>query len=83
MSSENWYVSSLIVQAKPEKLAKVKQTLLALGQTEIHGEKVEEGKLVVVMESTVQAELVERMEQIKDIDGVIVVSLIANYVDEK
>ena len=51
--------------------------------TEIHGEKAEEGKLVVVMESDFQPTLVEQMEMIKEIDGVIVVSLIYSHQDEQ
>lgn len=79
----NWYVCSLVVQARPEKLDSVKTALLAMPLTEIHGEKPEEGKLVVVMESDFQRTLVEQMEQIKDIDGVIVVSLIYSHQDEQ
>lgn len=79
----NWYVCSLVVQARPEKLASVKKALLAMPYTEIHGEKAEEGKLVVVMESDFQPTLVEQMEMIKEIDGVIVVSLIYSHQDEQ
>lgn len=79
----NWYVCSLIVQVKPAKLASVKQALLARPYTEIYAEKPEEGKLVVVLESGYQPDLVERMEQIKELDGVIVVSLIYSQQDEQ
>lgn len=82
-SSDNWYVCSLVVQARPEKLAQVKAALQALPNTEIHGEKAEEGKLVVVLEADFQPDLVDRMEHIKDIDGVIVVSLIYSQQDEQ
>ncbi|QGM80091.1 chaperone NapD [Otariodibacter oris] len=79
----NWYLCSLVVQAKPEKLDSIKATLLSMPNTEIHGEKPEEGKLIVVIESDFQPQLVEQMESIKDIDGVIVVSLIYSHQDEK
>lgn len=75
-STDNWYVCSLVVQVKPNKLAGVKAALNALPNTEIYAEKPEEGKLVVVLAADYQPILVERMEQMKDIDGVIVVSLI-------
>ncbi len=81
--SENWYVCSLVVQVKPEKLPQVKEQLLAIPYTEIHGEKPEEGKLVVTMESDVQLALADRIDQVKDISGVIIVSLISNYIDEQ
>lgn len=79
---DNWYVASLVVQVKQTKLATVKQHLMQQVGTEIHTENREEGKLVVVMESHFQPELVERMEAIKEIDGVVAVSLVYSYQDE-
>lgn len=81
--SENWYVCSLVVQAKPEKLEEVKAEILAIPYTEIHAEKAEEGKLVVTIESNVHLALSDRIDQVKDIKGVIAVSLISNYIDEQ
>ncbi|MFA9500370.1 chaperone NapD [Mannheimia sp. E30BD] len=80
---ENWYVCSLVVQAKPEKLEEVKAEILNIPYTEIHGEKPEEGKLVVTIESNVHLALSDRIDQVRDIKGVIVVSLISNYIDEQ
>ena len=45
--NENWYVCSIVVQARPEKLNQVKEAILAISTAEIHGEKSDEGKLVV------------------------------------
>ncbi|TYG34439.1 reductase [Lonepinella koalarum] len=81
--SENWYVCSLVVQAKPTKLEQVKADILAIPHTEIHAEKREEGKLVVTIESDRQLTLADRIDKVKEINGVIVVSLIANYLDEQ
>lgn len=81
--SSNWYVCSLVVQAKPEKLEQVKADILKIPHSEIHGVKAEEGKLVVTIESDVQLALADRIDEVKDIDGVIVVSLISNYIDEQ
>lgn len=81
--NENWYVCSLVVQARPEKLAQVKADILAIPTAEIHGEKPEEGKLVVTLESNRQLALADLIDEVKDISGVIVVSLISNYLDEK
>lgn len=81
--SSNWYVCSLVVQAKPEKLEQVKADILKIPYSEIHGVKEEEGKLVVTIESDVQLALADRIDEVKDIDGVIVVSLISNYIDEQ
>ena len=76
--NENWYVCSIVVQARPEKLNQVKEAILA-----IPTEKSDEGKLVVTLESNRQLALADLMDEIKDIPGVIVVSLISNYLDEK
>ncbi|WP_439240572.1 chaperone NapD [Lonepinella sp. BR2474] len=81
--SENWYVCSLVVQAKPAKLAQVKADILAIPHTEIHAENAREGKLVVTIESDRQLALADRIDDVKEINGVIVVSLIANYLDEQ
>ncbi|MEG9487819.1 chaperone NapD [Mannheimia indoligenes] len=81
--NENWYVCSLVVQAKPEKLEDVKAEILNIPYTEIHGEKPEEGKLVVTIESDVHLALSDRIDQVRDIKGVIVISLISNYIDEQ
>lgn len=78
----NWYVCSLVVQARPEKLDNVSATLRKMPYTEIYAEKREEGKLVVVLEADFQPDLVARMNEIKEIDGVIVVSLIYSQQDE-
>ncbi|EIJ69168.1 MULTISPECIES: chaperone NapD [Pasteurellaceae] len=82
-NQDNWYVCSLIVQARPEKMEQVKKAILALPGTEIHAEKIEDGKLVVVMEASHQPELANKIDKVKDISGVIVVSLIYNYLDEQ
>lgn len=81
--NENWYVCSLVVQVRPEKLAQVKAGIAAIPTAEIHGEKPEEGKLVVTLESDRQLALADLIDKVKDINGVIVVSLISNYLDEK
>ncbi|EXI61427.1 reductase [Mannheimia granulomatis] len=81
--NENWYVCSLVVQARPDRLDAVKAEILNIPFTEIHGEKAEEGKLVVTIESNVHLALSDRIDKIKDIKGVIVVSLISNYIDEQ
>ena len=67
----------------PEKLSQVKADILAIPTAEIHGEKPEEGKLVVTLESSRQLALADLIDEVKDISGVIVVSLISNYLDEK
>lgn len=80
--SESWYVCSLVVQAKPAKLEQVKADILKIPHAEIHGEKSEEGKLVVTLESDQHLALSDLIDEVKNVNGVIVVSLISNYIDE-
>lgn len=81
-TSENWYVCSLVVQAKPAKLEQVKADILNIPHAEIHGEKTEEGKLIVTLESDRHLALSDLIDEVKNVNGVIVVSLISNYMDE-
>lgn len=80
--SESWYVCSLVVQAKPAKLEQVKADILKIPRAEIHGEKPKEGKLVVTLESDRHLALSDLIDEVKNVSGVIVVSLISNYIDE-
>lgn len=81
--NKNWYVCSLVVQTKPAKLEQVQADILNIPHSEIHGVKAEEGKIIVTIESDRQLALADRIDEVKEIDGVIVVSLISNYLDEK
>ena len=49
----------------------MKAEILAIPTAEIHGEKPEEGKLVVTLESNRQLALADLMDEIKGIPGVI------------
>lgn len=82
-NDDNWYVASLVVQVRPEFLPKVKARLAMIPNTEIHGEKLDEGKLVVVIEANVERDLVDRMESVQSLEGVMAVSLIYSQRDEK
>jgi nitrate reductase NapD len=78
----NWYVASLVLQVRAEFMGSVKATLTAMPQTEIHGEKADEGKIVVLIEAERERDLVERMESLPKIEGVMAVSLIYSQRDE-
>lgn len=81
--SENWYVASLILQVKAEKTAQVKAAITEMPHVEIHAEKPEEGKLIVLVEADVERELVNKMETLQHLDGVAAFSLIYSQRDEK
>lgn len=82
-TAQNWHVVGLIVQGKPEKLAAIQTALLAIEHTEIPTFDEKMGKLVVVMQSHDQHLLLDNMESVKDIEGVINVSLVYHEQDEQ
>ena len=82
-SAKDWHVVALIVQGNPEKFAAIRTALLAIEHTEIPTFDEKFGKMVVVMQSHDQHILLEKIESVKDIDGVINVSLVYHEQDEQ
>ena len=82
-SAKDWHVVGLIVQGNPEKFAAIRTALLAIEHTEIPIFDEKFGKMVVVMQSHDQHILLDNMESVKDIDGVINVSLVYHEQDEQ
>lgn len=81
--AKDWHVVGLIVQGNPEKFAAIRTALLAIEHTEIPTFDEKFGKMVVVMQSHDQHILLDNMESVKDIDGVINVSLVYHEQDEQ
>lgn len=80
---QDWHVIGLIVQANPKKMAAIQTALLEIEHTEIPTFDEKMGKLVVVMQSHDQHVLLDNMESVNNIDGVINVSLIYHEQDEQ
>ncbi|OOF41924.1 nitrate reductase [Rodentibacter rarus] len=82
-NAQDWHVVGLIVQGNPEKLAEIQTALSAIEHTEIPVFDEKMGKLVVVMQSHDQHLLLDNIESVKEIDGVINVSLVYHEQDEQ
>ena len=82
-SARDWHVVGLIVQGNPEKMAAIQTALLAIEHTEVPTFDAKMGRMVVVMQSHDQHLLLDKMESVKDIDGVINVSLVYHEQDEQ
>ncbi|MBE2896917.1 chaperone NapD [Pasteurellaceae bacterium HPA106] len=80
--ASEWHVCGLVVQCRPQDVAQVKTALLALALTDVSAIDEAQGKLVVVMESNNQADLLERMELARNIDGVLALSLVYHQQDQ-
>jgi nitrate reductase NapD len=81
--NNEWHVSGLVVQARPEKFPLVIPALLAIPGTEIPVQDPQQGKLVVVMQAAGSRALLEKIESARDLEGVLAVSLVYHQQDEQ
>ncbi len=82
MSSE-WHVSGLMVQARPDKFPELISALLAIPDTEIPAQDQQQGKLAVVMQAARSDALLEKIESVRNLEGVLAVSLVYHQQDEQ
>jgi len=78
-----YHISSVIVQFKQEFHCQVNQILTDLEGAEIRGIDEDQGKMVVVVESETERGMVSIIDQIKEIQGVVNVSLVYHQVDDE
>lgn len=69
------HIASLVVLARPELFGAVKANLSLLDDVELH-QQSPAGKLVVVLEATHESQILQRIEQINNIPGVLNAALI-------
>ncbi|TCP94868.1 periplasmic nitrate reductase chaperone NapD [Cricetibacter osteomyelitidis] len=81
-TSPEWHVVGLMIQCNPEKIDEIKTALLAIENTEVSAMEREKGRLVVAMESYDQHVLLDNIEKARDVEGVIVVSLVYHEQDK-
>ena len=81
--AKDWHGVGLVVQGNPKKIPAIRTALLAIPHTEVPTFDEKIGKIVAVMQSHDQHILLNNMESVKDIDGVITVSLIYHQQDEQ
>jgi periplasmic nitrate reductase NapD len=74
------HVSSLVVHVRPESCAAVGTAIAQLPGAEIHGAS-DSGKLVVVLDTADEAEILATIARIHDMPGVITASLIYHEID--
>jgi nitrate reductase NapD len=74
------HISSLIVHVKPEALESTKERILALPNTEIHGES-EEGKIIVVLETENQGFITDSIDKINNFDSVLSTALVFHQIE--
>jgi periplasmic nitrate reductase NapD len=76
-----FHVSSLVVHCRKENAADVAATLRAMDGMEVHG-GVPEGKLVVTLETGTEGEIVERLNQVQVLGGVLAATLVFHQFEQ-
>lgn len=78
--SQEYHVTSLVVHAAPKVLQQVEANIRALVGTDIHA-ITPEGKLVVTLEGSSQRAILDNIEAINALSGVLSASLIYHQVE--
>ena len=76
------HISSLVVHCRPDVIERVLADINALEGTEVP-EFAPEGKLVVLMESPTEREIMQRISTIEAIPGVVGAALVYHHVDSE
>lgn len=77
----NFHVASFIVRTRPEVAATLAARIAAVPANEIHA--VDAGKIIVVVESTSEGALADRMDEIRNDPDVLMVSMVYHQVDHE
>lgn len=75
MDETQLHIASLLVHCRPEALPAVRSNLALLEDLELH-QHSPEGKLVVVLEAKHEQRILERIDQIQQLPGVLSAALI-------
>lgn len=78
--SDEIHISSLVVHVHPESRVTASARIAALEGAEIHGAS-DAGKLVVVLETASEADILTHMAAINEIPGIVATSLIYHEID--
>ena len=72
------HISSLVVHSRPERARAVADRLREMAGIGVHGGE-EAGKLVVTLETASEGEIVERLNSIQTLDGVLAATLVFHH----
>lgn len=77
MSAE-CHISSLVVHTHPERVPGIVAGISAIDGAEIHGGQ-DTGKLIVTLETDTESQVVERINAIQLLDGVLAATLVFHH----
>ena len=72
----NWQVCSLVVQAKSERISDISTQLNAFPGCEVAVSDAPSGQLIVVVEAEDSETLIQTIESVRNVEGVLAVSLV-------
>ena len=75
------HISSLLVHSRPERARAVADSLRGMVGVRVHG-GTEAGKLVVTLETASEGEIVERLNGIQTLDGVLAATLVFHHFEQ-
>ncbi len=78
--SNEFHVISLVIQVKPGYMSSVRQTILQIENAELSVN--DEAKLVVILEGITQKSLLEGIETINKIEGVLSATMVYHQCEE-
>lgn len=79
----NWQVCSLIVQARAQHIATLTTRLPEIPGCEVAVADAQSGQLILVLEASCQAALAENIESVRNVAGVLAVSLVYHQQDHQ
>jgi len=72
------HISSLVVHSRPDRVQSIIASLDLIDGTEVHG-GAETGKLIVTLETETESQVVERINAIQLLDGVLAATLVFHH----
>lgn len=81
MDQRELHISSMVVHARAEDLASVKQKIEQLPGAEVHAES-DNGKLVVVLETESQGYITDIIEKINNMEQVLNTALVYHQIEQ-
>ncbi|MED9090833.1 chaperone NapD [Escherichia marmotae] len=79
----NWQVCSLVVQTKSERISDISTQLNAFDGCEVAVSDAPSGQLIVVVEAEDSETLIQTIESVRNVEGVLAVSLVYHQQEEQ
>jgi len=76
--SRECHISSLVVHSRPDRVQAISERIGLIEGTVVHG-GAEAGKLIVTLETDTESQVVERINAIQLLDGVLAATLVFHH----